>query len=42
MMEDIGQGIVIIIGLIALGILAVWESFDEIVKVVRKKIMIRG
>lgn len=37
MFKDISQGIVIIIGLIALGILAVWELFDEIVKLLRKR-----
>lgn len=38
MFKDIGQGIVIIIGLIALGVLAVWELLGEVVRLVRRKL----
>jgi hypothetical protein len=37
MFKDIGQGIVIIIGLMALGVLGVWELFEEITGLIRGK-----
>ncbi len=37
MFKSIDQGIAIILGLIALGVLAVWELFGEVVKLVRRK-----
>jgi len=36
MFKDISQGIAIILGLIALGVLAVWELFGEVIKLIRK------
>lgn len=37
MFKGIDQGIAIIIGLVALGVLAVWELFYEIIGLLRRK-----
>lgn len=37
MFKGIDQGVVIIIGLLVLGLLAVWELYEEVIKLVRRK-----